>query len=143
VNEANLPLMGRNAQGPVLLRLLPGETVIGAAGSNSDGSVLLGSWRGQVKRLAVNALRPCLRGDLGQIGIRFNQRDDHLLVIHEDQAQILGLILEDGRNLRCSITNIPIEQDPGSPGEPILDQNEKLMDLTPVQSQLIPPRSGQ
>ena len=37
VNEANLPVMGRNAQGPVLLRLLPGETVVGAAGVKHEG----------------------------------------------------------------------------------------------------------
>ncbi len=31
VNEANLPVMGRNAQGPVLLRLFPGETLVQAS----------------------------------------------------------------------------------------------------------------
>ena len=66
VNEANLPVMGRNAQGPVLLRLLPGETVVGAAGVAADGSVLLASRGGQLKRLAVNSLRRCQRDFKGQ-----------------------------------------------------------------------------
>ena len=134
VNEANLPVMGRNAQGPVLLRLLPGETAVGAAGINSHGSVLLGSWRGQLKRLAVSGLRPCLRGDLGQIGIRFSQRDDRLLMIQEDHASILGLIIRDGRSLRCSTSDIAIETDPGSPGQLLLDQSEQLTGLIPLEA---------
>jgi DNA gyrase subunit A len=63
VNETNLPVMGRNAQGPVLLRLLPGETVVGAAGVSPDGFVLLASRSGQLKRMAANSLRRCQRGD--------------------------------------------------------------------------------
>ena len=55
VNDANLPVMGRNAQGPVLLRLLPGETVVGAAGVSPDGCVLLASRSGQLKRLPPRA----------------------------------------------------------------------------------------
>ncbi|MFM8275407.1 MAG: topoisomerase IV, partial [Cyanobium sp.] len=37
------------------------------------------SRKGQLKRLAVAELRSCERGDLGQIGLRFSQRDDQLI----------------------------------------------------------------
>jgi DNA gyrase subunit A len=134
VNEANLPVMGRNAQGPVLLRLLPGERTAGVASVNRDGAVLLGSRNGQLKRLAVNALRLCLRGDLGQIGIRFNDREDYLLVIHEDKASLLGLILTNGQNLRYETTNIPIETDPGSAGSLAFSQNGQLTALVPLEN---------
>ncbi len=134
VNEANLPVMGRNAQGPVLLRLLPGERTAGVASVNRDGAVLLGSRNGQLKRLAVNALRLCLRGDLGQIGIRFNDREDDLLVIHEDKASLLSLILTNGQNLRYETTNIPIETDPGSAGSLAFSQNGQLTALVPLEN---------
>jgi DNA gyrase subunit A len=97
VNEANLPVMGRTAQGPVLLRLLPGETVVGAACVDAAGSVLLATRLGQVKRLAVNGLRACERGDLGQIGLRFLQREDRLVDLRGDDAAVVGVVLEAGR----------------------------------------------
>ena len=61
VNEANLPLMGRTAQGPMLMRLLPGEAVVGAVAvlDHTDASVLLASGKGQLKRLSVQSLRHC------------------------------------------------------------------------------------
>jgi len=134
VNDANLPVMGRNAQGPVLLRLLPGEAVVGAAAVSRDGSVLLASWRGQLKRLAVSSLRLCQRGDLGQIGTRLSHRDDRLLDLQEDHCSILGMVLEDGRNLRYSTKASPLETDTGSEGQGILNPNERLAGLTPLLS---------
>ncbi|MFN5163456.1 MAG: DNA topoisomerase (ATP-hydrolyzing) subunit A, partial [Cyanobacteriota bacterium] len=65
VNEANLPVMGRTAQGPVLLRLLPGESVVGASCVAAGDTVLLATRLGRVKRLALSELRLCQRGDLG------------------------------------------------------------------------------
>jgi DNA gyrase subunit A len=38
VNGDTLPLMGRTAQGTMLLRLLPGETVVGASDVTADGA---------------------------------------------------------------------------------------------------------
>ena len=82
----------------------------------------------------MNALRLCLRGDLGQIGIRFNDREDYLLVIHEDKASLLGLILNNGQNLRYETTNIQIETDPGSAGSLAFSQNEQLTALVPLEN---------
>ena len=102
VNEANLPLMGRNAQGPVLLRLLPGEAVVGAAGATEEGSVLLATAQGQLKRLAVASLRRCQRGDLGQIGLRFSERGDQLVDLRPGEAGLVAALCSDGRSIRLS-----------------------------------------
>jgi len=132
VNEANLPLMGRNAQGPVLLRLLPGETVVGAAGVMPDGCVLLASRAGQLKRLAVNSLRRCLRGDLGQIGVRFAQRSDQLIDLREDHSHVVAAVLSDGRSLRLDAAELEPEDDTGS-GQPLgLGTNEAVAELVPL-----------
>ena len=134
VNEANLPVMGRNAQGPVLLRLLPGETVVGAAGVAADGSVLLASRGGQLKRLAVNSLRRCQRGDLGQIGVRFAQRGDQLIDLREDHCPVVAAVLSDGRNLRLDTAKLQAEDDTGS-GQPLgLGGNEAVAELVPLLS---------
>jgi len=128
VNEANLPIMGRNAQGPVLLRLLPGEAVVGAAGATEEGSVLLATAMGQLKRLAVASLRRCQRGDLGQIGLRFQERGDQLV------APLLGLRLEGGagRSGRLRPADLPAEDVGGTGIQLALVGSESLRELVPL-----------
>lgn len=106
VNEANLPLMGRNAQGPVLLRLLPGEAVVGAAAVNAEGSVLLASARGQLRRLTVADLRLCQRGTR-QIGLRFQDRNDRLVDLRPTDTTLVSVLLSDGRSLRMRSADLP------------------------------------
>jgi DNA gyrase subunit A len=132
VNEANLPVMGRNAQGPVLLRLLPGETVVGAAGVNPEGCVLLASCSGQLKRLEVSSLRRCQRGDIGQIGVRFQERSDQLIDLREDRSTVLAAVLSDGRSLRLNTAELQAEDDTGSGQHLGLGSNETMTELVPL-----------
>jgi len=106
VNDTNLPVMGRNAQGPVLLRLLPGETVVGAVGLESTGTVFAASRQGLLQRLPLEGLRRCQRGDIGQIGVRFEQRGDQLVDLCNGNAPLLGALLADGRSLRVDTNDL-------------------------------------
>jgi len=110
-NEANLPVMGRTAQGPQLMRLLPGEDVVGAASVRSGGEVLLASRLGQLKKLRVDSLRLCQRGDLGQIGLRFLQRADQLVDLRDAEGTVVGVRLSgrEGRHLRWSVGDLASE----------------------------------
>ena len=119
VNDADLPVMGRTAQGPVLLRLLPGETVVGATCVAADGSVLLATALGRIKRLAVAELRLCQRGDLGQIGLRFLERGDRLVDLQGDSSALLAVQVSGTptRSLRRLTADLVVE----GPGEPGLD----------------------
>jgi DNA gyrase subunit A len=136
VNEANLPVMGRNAQGPMLLRLLPGEAVVGAtrAVSGAGSGVLLASRGGQIKRLRVADLRLCQRGDLGQIGLRFRQRGDVLVDLCEDTVPLVGLRLEGGtgRSARLSPAELPLEDGAGAGIQLPLTPTEHLQELIPL-----------
>jgi DNA gyrase subunit A len=111
VNDADLPLMGRTAQGPVLLRLLPGETVVGATSVAPDGSVLLATALGRIKRLAVAELRLCQRGDLGQIGLRFLEREDQLVDLQGDGSAVVAVQLSGSptRSLRRLTADLVVE----------------------------------
>ncbi len=135
VNEANLPVMGRAAQGPVLMRLLPGEAVVGAVAVPGTGSVLLASRLGQLKRLAVEQLRPCQRGDLGQIGLRFEERGDSLVDLQSGEAPLVGVRLrEGGRNLRLATADLPLE-DAAATGQRLpLPAGQELEELVPLHS---------
>ncbi|MCS5700940.1 DNA topoisomerase 4 subunit A [Cyanobium sp. FGCU-52] len=133
INESNLPVMGRAAQGPVLLRLLPGESVVGAATAAADGQVLLATRRGRVKRLAMSGLRLCQRGDLGQIGIRFLERDDRLVDLQADGAPVVGARVNGVTgSLRFLPTDLPVEEADGT-GEALeLPTGVELAGLVPL-----------
>jgi DNA gyrase subunit A len=132
VNESNLPVMGRNAQGPVLIRLLPGERVVGAAAASAEGAVLLASRQGQLKRLSVTGLRRCERGDLGQIGVRFLERGDSLVDLQEDSAAVLGVVLGEGRSLRLLTDQLNPEDSTGAGQGLGLKPSELVQELIPL-----------
>jgi DNA gyrase subunit A len=134
VNETTLPVMGRTAQGPILLRLLPGETVVGAAGVRATGSVLLASRQGQIKRLSVASLRPCERGDLGQIGLRFLQRGDGLVDLRDDQSAVVGVRLAhtDSRSLRLRSDGLEAQDCTGTGRLLSLQKGDTLQQLVPL-----------
>ena len=128
VNEENLPVMGRNAQGPVLLRLLPGEEVIGAAAIDADRAVWLATRQGSIKQLGATEIRQCHRGDIGQICIRFGQRDDHVVDLQSSNVGVLGALLSDGRSVRINSAELAETQQLGLGGK------ETLAELVPLQS---------
>jgi DNA gyrase subunit A len=133
VQEADVPLMGRAAQGPVLLRLLPDEQVVGASCLAGDGSVLLASRCGLIKRLAVQSLRRCQRGDLGQIGLRFSQRGDALVAVCDDRSKVVAVLVGEGRSSRFIPGNLRLEDASSAPGEPLpMRPTETLQALVPL-----------
>jgi DNA gyrase subunit A len=134
VNEANLPLMGRNAQGPMLLRLLPDEEVVGAACGSTGSTVLLVSRAGRLKRLRLDGLRLCQRGDLGQIGLRLPDRSDRLVDLCGDGSELIGVRLagSDGRSLRLRLADLP-EQDASGEGQDLpLIAGDAVQELVPL-----------
>jgi DNA gyrase subunit A len=134
VNEANLPLMGRTAQGPMLLRLLPDEEVVGAACGNADSSVLLVSRTGRVKRLRLDGLRLCQRGDLGQIGLRLPDRSDRLVDLCGDGSPLIGVRLAgtDGRSLRLGLADLPSQDAAGEGQDLPLATGDAVRELVPL-----------
>jgi DNA gyrase subunit A len=134
INEAELPLMGRNAQGPVLLRLLPGETMVGAAagGCEQGSAVLLASSGGQVKKLAVEALRLCRRGDLGQIGLRFLERQDRLVDLCGAGEDVVAVRTGRNRSLRLLPSALAADDLAASGSLLPLAEGEELVELVPL-----------
>jgi DNA gyrase subunit A len=73
INEDVLPLMGRLAQGPMTMRLLPGEDLVGAL-CPTEPTVLLVSEQGHLARIDLTSIRPSQRGDLGSMAIQLTGR---------------------------------------------------------------------
>ncbi len=134
INEANLPVMGRMAQGPTLMRLLPGERVVGAASSPASGNVVMASRLGQLKRLALESLRLCQRGDLGQIGLRFLDRSDELVDLQGPGPSVMGVVLAGGNNrsLRLKLAAVPLQDTSGSGLSLGLATGQQVQELVPL-----------
>jgi DNA gyrase subunit A len=132
LNEADLPLMGRAAQGPVLMRLLPGEDVVGAACVAAGASVLLATAGGQLKRLEVASLRVCQRGDMGQIGLRLQQRGDRLIDLQAADSASLSLLTEKGWSGRLDLNQLQAEDCSGLGIAIDLPPGQALQQLVPL-----------
>ncbi|MCP9799272.1 DNA topoisomerase (ATP-hydrolyzing) subunit A [Synechococcus sp. RedBA-s] len=114
VNETTLPVLGRAAQGPTLLRLLPGEAIVGAACVADGGEVLLASQLGLIKRLSVASLRPCQRGDLGQIGLQFLERRDQLIDLQPFLDTTIAVVVSNNRSQRLDPASLPAGDPPAA-----------------------------
>ena len=129
VNEENLPVMGRNAQGPVLLRLLPGEVIIGAAAINASTDFLIASKNGLIRRIPACSIRKCSRGAIGQVIPNLLQRDELLHSLHSGNCAIVATTTQSGKSARLNTSElIEEEQKRLFPA----GQKEELNELIPL-----------
>jgi DNA gyrase subunit A len=135
IDENNVPLMGRTAQGPTLMRLLPGETIVGAAVTAADADVLLISALGQLKKLAVSNLRLCQRGDLGEIALRFSNRNDQLVDLRACDVELVAVETQTG-SIRLQTESLLAEDSRGTGLNLELPKTEKVTRLLPLNNQL-------
>ncbi|MBF2036232.1 MAG: DNA gyrase subunit A [Leptolyngbyaceae cyanobacterium T60_A2020_046] len=79
INDENLAILGRNAQGPQALRLRKQERIVGCVRVQSPGDcVLLVSALGYSQRFPVSGLHRAARGSLGTQAFLFKQKGDTL-----------------------------------------------------------------
>ena len=116
IRETTLPLMGRLAQGPMTIRLLPGEGLIGAL-CPEQPSVLLVSREGRISRLDCSSLRRSERGDLGSIGVKISSDQDRIAGVAEARG-LIGVISSQERHGRLDA----LSYDSRNPGEHFQDQ---------------------
>ena len=115
--------------GAPLLRLLPRETIVGAAWCGDTSQLLLATRHGRLKRLPVEQLAPNRRGDLGQIGLRFLERSDNLLGLWPvANHPCFTLLTTDRRSCRFPWEQVPM-QECGGVGECLLPAGTELADV--------------
>ena len=147
VEEQCLPLMGKLAQGPMTMRMLPGENLVGAVSqpadsssesnsseSNNSGEVLIGTNNGGLIRLSLSELRRCKRGDLGEIAVKLNgdHKESERLVSVCESADLVSVITNKGRHAR--IENTTISMDSNQPTQLRFKAEETLVQLVPLMS---------
>ncbi len=95
VNDEQLPIMGRTAQGTQASRLRR-EHLVGCAVLPASDNLLLVSQQGYGKRLPVSSIRKGNRGDIGTSAMQFKTATDRLLgMIPQSTAEEVMLVTSD------------------------------------------------
>ena len=81
VDDEQIPVMGRAAQGIQIVRLRKQEALVGCVALGTEDEMLLVSAQGYAKRMQVKLVRTIKRGDLGIQGIQFALKTDVLAAI--------------------------------------------------------------
>ena len=130
INEDVLPLMGRLAQGPMTMRLLPGEDLVGAL-CPTEPTVLLVSKQGHLARIDLTSIRPSQRGDLGSMAIQLTGDADRITGLVEANG-LIGMVSTEQRHGRIDPTTLEITNSGDAFSNQIeLHQGETITDLIP------------
>ena len=128
VNESTLPLMGRLAQGPMTMRRLPGEQLIGAV-TPEQPQLLLVSKTGALARIDTSVLRFGQRGDLGSMAVVLNNASDRLVGL-SGSDDLAGIVTSSGRYGRFDPNSLEISQTGAEFSDQLtLQQGETITEL--------------
>ncbi|MBI4783880.1 MAG: DNA gyrase subunit A [Oscillatoriophycideae cyanobacterium NC_groundwater_1537_Pr4_S-0.65um_50_18] len=142
INDDQLPVMGRSAQGQLALRLSKQEELVGCLALTAADDVLLISAQGNVKRMAIGAIKSVNRGEIGVQAIQFAVKTDRLVGIALAETGVEVKVLTDAdRMARLLLEQIPSQTRTGS-GDRLLklDKKERVVELIMAH---LPPLQGE
>ena len=133
VNDEQLPIMGRTAQGTQASRLRR-EHLVGCAVLPASENLLLVSQQGYGKRLPVSAIRKGNRGDIGTSAMQFKTATDRLLgMISQSAASEVMLVTNDERVINLQLDTVKLLGKDGTGSQIVkLKAEERIMTMTPL-----------
>ncbi|TVR13316.1 MAG: DNA topoisomerase 4 subunit A [Phormidium sp. GEM2.Bin31] len=140
VDDEQLPVLGRTAQGYQAVRLRKTESIAGLSIVEDSDELVLITERGYCKRLAVTELRLGERGAIGTQGLRFANASDRLLaIVRAIPGAELVLHLNGDRLLRLPISSLKSQGKDGTGQRPKLIKSKD----TVISSRICLPTGGQ
>ncbi len=136
-NDETMPVMGKLAQGQITMRTMPEEILIGAMSrpNELDISIVLATKYGRFKKIKMQEIRLCERGDLGDICLELNDtrsRKDRIVDIFNGNC-LSGVISSEGRTARIKYHNLNIETTDSKDLNPLgLKPNETIKEIIPL-----------
>jgi DNA gyrase subunit A len=133
VNDEQLPIMSRTAQGNQGMRLRKQDQLIGAVTLLPDDHFLMISGMGYVKRMAVEDLRLASPGEIGVQGFRFSHQNDALmsLVAAPSAAELMVLTNVD-RMARIPINAVSTSGREKNDRLLVLPSEERIVNIIPL-----------
>jgi DNA gyrase subunit A len=109
VNDEQLPVMGRTAQGNQALRLRRREQLVGCVTVSTTDNLLLVTEQAYGKRLPVSAIRLVNRGDIGTQALQFKTSTDTLVgIVPASLASEVGLVTSEERVVRLQLDSVKL-----------------------------------
>ncbi|HBL13587.1 MAG TPA: DNA topoisomerase IV [Cyanobacteria bacterium UBA11162] len=132
VDDEQLPLMGRTAQGNQALRLRRRETLVGCVTLRSNQNLLLVSEQGYGKRLPASAVRVVNRGELGTQALQFKNSIDSLVgMVRAVPTYEAVLVTSEERVLRLQVDSVKVLGKDGCGDRLVkLNSEEKIIAVT-------------
>ncbi|MEL7009670.1 MAG: DNA topoisomerase (ATP-hydrolyzing) [Cyanobacteria bacterium J06588_4] len=133
IDDLQIPLMGRNAQGSRVMRLRMRENLAGCCNIKPDDSIAVITELGFGKQISINSLRLGNRGDIGTQGIQFTTKEDTLVGITPTTGQE-NILLTTSINRRLVLpVNSLVKGEKNSLGERVgkLKTNEVITGVYP------------
>ena len=119
VDDAQIPVMGRNAQGNRVMRLRLKETLVGYDAVKPKDTLAVITQQGFGKRIPVNSLRLGNRGDIGTQAVQFSNKEDLLAgMISTTKKENLVLTTSSDRRLVLPVDSLELAEK-NSTGEKI------------------------
>ena len=133
VDDTQIPIMGRNAQGNRVMRLRQKESLVGCCDVAAKDSIAVISQLGFGKRISVSSLRLGNRGDIGTQAIQFTTKEDMLAgIITTKGRENITLTTSIDRRLVLPVSSLK-KTEKNSPGERVgkLQANEIITGVYP------------
>ncbi|MBD2578848.1 DNA topoisomerase (ATP-hydrolyzing) [Oscillatoria sp. FACHB-1406] len=108
IDEMQLPLMGRSAQGNQATRLRVGEEVVGCAVLRPEQNLFLVTRMGFAKRIPLSAIRLAQRSDIGTQALQFSEKGDRLasLVLCPSDREQITIVTTSQRAIALPVKSI-------------------------------------
>lgn len=119
IDDLQIPIMGRNAQGNQVMRLRVKEKIVGCCAVSDNDSLILISQLGYGKVIPIAELRLAKRGDIGTQAIQFTTKEDLLAgLISFDSRDNITLTTSSDRRLILPVQHLQYS-DKNSSGDKI------------------------
>lgn len=98
IDDDQLPLMGRTAQGSQATRLRKQEELVGCVTLDGESNLLLVSQQGYGKQISIGSLRVANRGGIGQNAFQFTKQTDTLAgIVIGGSNVVIQMLTSDAR----------------------------------------------
>ena len=132
IDEDLLPIMGKLAQGSVIMKLFPNENIIGAVCANNKEDIILVTNNGTLTKQKTKEIRNCIKGDLGVIAMVFKNKKEKVIQIFKSN-QTITIITSKGKQTRVSKDDInQLNYNKSTLKNINLDKDEYLVDIIPL-----------
>ncbi len=141
IEDQTLPLMGKLAQGPIIIKTLPGESIIDCISTNKSAAnnLILVTKNGIIKNILIDRIRNCRRGDLGDIVITLQKKNEFDKIVGiADSSSLISILTNKQRTGRINLTELETLENENQIKELIkLKDNEVIEKVITLTSNII------